>query len=98
MVDTTTIRTRTAEPLRVPRYAGWIGKTVGSGLYRHTIGRLADSRPVRLALLAGVPLFWIAALHIGPIFQMGRISFMPLPPLKRGGVQLSLQLERPNAR
>lgn len=91
MVDTTTICTRTAEPLRVPRYAGWIGKTVGSGLYRHTIGRLADSRPVRLALLAGVPLFWIAALHIGPIFQMGRISFMAdYPPSPDGGSAYTL--------
>ncbi|MFT3834177.1 MAG: ABC transporter permease [Micropruina sp.] len=31
---------------------------------------------MRLALLAGVPLVWIAFLHIGPIFQMANISFM----------------------
>lgn len=58
------------------RYAGWIGRATRSGLYRHTIGRLADSRIARLTLLAGVPLAWIVFLHIGPIFQMANISFM----------------------
>ncbi|MCX8998307.1 ABC transporter permease [Rhizobiaceae bacterium BDR2-2] len=74
---------RPAASPAAPRYAGWIGRATGSSLYRHTIGRLADSRRVRLALLAGVPLVWIAALHLGPIFQMANISFMasyPPPP------------------
>lgn len=80
--------TQTASAGRAPRYAGWIGRTVGSSLYRHTIGKLADSRPIRLALLAGIPLLWIIALHIGPIFQMANISLMaeyPPQPDGEGG-------------
>ncbi len=46
------------------------------GLYRHTIGLLVESRRVRLAVLAGVPLVWIAMLHIGPILQMANISLL----------------------
>ena len=75
MVDTTT-QDRAVALSAAPRYAGWIGRAAGSGLYRNTIGRLADSRGIRLAVLAGVPLVWIAMLHIGPILQMTNISFL----------------------
>lgn len=67
-----------------PRYAGWIGKTIGSNLYRNSIGMLVDSRRIRFALLAGVPLLWIIVLHIGPIFQMTNISFMAEYPPQPG--------------
>jgi len=85
-------QTASPGPAAPPRYAGWIGKTVGSSLYRHTIGNLANSRGVRIALLAGIPLFWIVALHIGPIFQMANISFMadyPPQPGRDGGYTLA---------
>ncbi len=75
MVDTTTHRRPLVSPT-MPRYGGWIGKIVGSGLYRYTIGSLANNRRVRLAVLAGVPIVWIAFLHIGPILQMTNISFL----------------------
>ncbi|MGV8938280.1 MAG: ABC transporter permease [Allorhizobium sp.] len=74
-----------------PHYAGWIGKTVGSSLYRNSIGLLVDSRRIRLALLAGLPLLWIIALHIGPIFQMTNISFMAeYPPQADSGSNYTL--------
>lgn len=58
------------------RYAGWMGRAAQSAIYRNTMGRLADNRRIRLIALVGVPLVWIVMLHIGPIFQMVRISFM----------------------
>lgn len=82
MVDTTVTQTRQADPPARPRYSGWIGRIAGSGLYRNTIGRLADNRAARLTLLAGIPLLWLAALHVGPILQMANISFMANYPPK----------------
>ncbi|MBO1040908.1 ABC transporter permease [Brucella pituitosa] len=64
----------------VRRYAGWMGRTANSAVYRHTIGALAENRRIRLAFLVGIPLIWIVMLHIGPIFQMARISFMDQYP------------------
>ena len=75
MLDTTTQPPSVGLSM-VPHYAGWIGRTARSGLYRHTIGLLVESRRVRLAVLAGVPLVWIAMLHIGPILQMANISLL----------------------
>lgn len=73
------------------RYSGWIGKVVGSGIYSNTIGLMAANRHVRLALLAGVPLVWIVALHIGPILQMANISFMAdYPPQPDGSTSYTL--------
>lgn len=65
------------------RYAGWIGRLVRAPLYRATLGRVAESRGLRLALLLAVPLLWIATFSLGPIVEMARISFIdnyPLPP------------------
>lgn len=76
MVDTTMTRNRQNAPPTRQNYAGWIGTVAGSDLYSNTIGRLADSRKARLALLAGFPLLWLLSLHIGPILQMANISFM----------------------
>lgn len=91
MVDTT-MQPRTVTSTAPPRYAGWIGRTVNSTLYRNTIGLLASNRWVRLAVLAGVPLVWIAALHLGPILQMANISFLAnYPP--RPGVDSGYTLE-----
>lgn len=91
MVDTT-MQPRTVTSTAPPRYAGWIGRMVNSTLYRNTIGLLASNRWVRLAVLAGVPLVWIAALHLGPILQMANISFLAnYPP--RPGVDSGYTLE-----
>lgn len=78
--------------MAAPSYAGWIGRATGAGIYRNTIGLLANSRVVRLAVLAGVPLLWIVTLHIGPIAQMANISFMadyPPPPTGDGNYTLA---------
>lgn len=78
--------------MAAPSYAGWIGRATSVGIYRNTIGLLANSRVVRLAVLAGVPLLWIVTLHIGPIAQMANISFMadyPPPPTGDGNYTLA---------
>lgn len=84
MTDITTTRAGAASQpssrTAAPRYAGWIGRVAAAGLYRNTIGLMAESRIVRLAVLAGIPLVWIALLHVGPILQMANISFMDIYP------------------
>lgn len=85
MVDTTMTQSRPATSPAVPRYAGWIGKVAGSSLYANTVGHLAQSRRIRLLFLAGIPLLWILCLHIGPIFQMARISFIADYPASADG-------------
>ena len=74
----------------VPRYAGWIGRTMRSPLYAGTLGALADSSRARLALLVAVPILWIVGLHIGPIYQMARISLMQTYPPAPDGVVYTL--------
>lgn len=73
-----------------PGYAGWIGRTMRSPLYAGTIGRLADNPRARLVLLIAVPLIWIVGLHIGPIYQMARISLMQFYPPPRDGAVYTL--------
>lgn len=75
MVNTTMTELREEGAPAPAHYSGWIGKVTGSALYRTTIGRVADSRHARLALLAGIPVIWLFALHVGPILQMANISF-----------------------
>ena len=67
----------------LPRYAGWIGRVTTAPAYRATLGRAAESRPMRMLLLFAGPLTWIAMFSIGPIVEMARISLIdnyPLPP------------------
>lgn len=68
----------------VPRYSTRIAKIVNSSLYRHTLGAAVESRWGRLVLLAGVPLVWLIALHIGPIYQMLKISLLSHYPVQPG--------------
>lgn len=68
-----------------PRYAGWIGRVSNSSSYKMTIGALANSRRARMLLLLIIPLVWIVMLHIGPIYQMARISFMTAYPVPQNG-------------
>ena len=67
------------------RYSGWIGRMVNSPGYRFTIGSLAQSKSGRLILLLAVPLLWIVIFHIGPIFQLARISFLQQFPIPADG-------------
>ncbi|WEZ85790.1 ABC transporter permease (plasmid) [Rhizobium sp. 32-5/1] len=90
MADTT-MQTSPARQRGAPRYAGWIGKVMGSGAYQLTIGLLANSRRARFVLLLVIPLTWIAMLHIGPIYQMARISLMSTYPASAvGGADYTL--------
>lgn len=83
-------QTDPAQRRGAPRYAGWIGNLMGSGLYQATIGLVANSRRARLVLLVVLPLTWIVMLHIGPIYQMARISLMQIYPPPEAGADYTL--------
>lgn len=68
----------------MPRYSTNISRIVNSRLYQLTLGAAVASRVGRLALLAAVPLLWLVFLHIGPIYQMAKISFLTSYPLQHG--------------
>jgi spermidine/putrescine transport system permease protein len=66
----------------VPRYSTGIAKVVNSAPYRYTLGAVVETRIGRILLLAGVPLIWLIMLHVGPIYQMLKISLMShYPPV-----------------
>ncbi len=57
------------------------------GVYRNTIDTLARVPALRVALLAAIPLGWIAVANLAPLVQMVAISFQdryPLPPGEPG--------------
>jgi spermidine/putrescine transport system permease protein len=64
-----------------PGYATRLGAVVNSRLYRSTAGALVATRGRRMALLATVPLLWMIALNVGPVFQLVRISFLQSYPI-----------------
>jgi spermidine/putrescine transport system permease protein len=68
----------------IPKYSTGIAKIVNSALYRHTLGVAVESRIGRVILLAGVPLIWLVMLHIGPIYQMLKISLLSHYPIQPG--------------
>lgn len=68
----------------VPKYSTGIAKVVNSALYRHTLGAAVESRIGRILLLAGVPLIWLIMLHVGPIYQMLKISLLSTYPVQPG--------------
>lgn len=76
-------RARRAPP-PPPKYATGIARVVNSGLYRHTLGAAVETRAGRLILLAGVPLIWLVMAHLGPIYQMLKISLMSHYPIQPG--------------
>lgn len=65
-----------------PRYATGLGRITRSAPYRLTVGAAIGTRFGRLALLAGVPIIWLIALHIGPIFEMFKISLYATYPVE----------------
>ncbi|MGH6762132.1 MAG: ABC transporter permease [Phyllobacterium sp.] len=85
MTDQFMTETLPATRRGAPRYAGWIGRFATSGIYRVTIGAIANNRWSRLLLLLVIPLVWILTLHIGPIYQMARISFLTTYPAAPDG-------------
>lgn len=68
----------------VPRYSTGFSRVVNSRLYQMTLGAAVENRVGRLVLLVAVPLIWIVALHLGPIYQMFKISLYPTYPVVSG--------------
>jgi spermidine/putrescine transport system permease protein len=67
-----------------PVYSTRLAAVVNSRLYQSTLGALVANRIARLILLAGVPLIWMVMLHIGPIYQMLKISLLTNYPIQHG--------------
>ncbi|WP_275787359.1 ABC transporter permease [Pararhizobium gei] len=67
-----------------PRYSTGMAKIVNSAIYRHTLGAVVETRIGRVILLAGVPLIWLVMLHVGPIYQMLKISLLSHYPIQPG--------------
>jgi spermidine/putrescine transport system permease protein len=67
-----------------PRYSGHLGQLVNSGLYQSTVGAAVQTSFGRTILLAIVPAIWLVALHIGPIYQMLKISLLSNYPIQHG--------------
>ncbi len=66
----------------VPRYSTGFSRIVRSRLYGATIGAAVETRVGRLILLVAVPMLWIIAMHIGPIYQMAKISLYTSYPIE----------------
>ena len=67
-----------------PKYSTRIASVVRSPLYQHTLGAAVESRIGRVVLLTGVPLLWLVMMHLGPIYQMLKISLMSHYPVQQG--------------
>ncbi len=82
---TDTITQRVANrDLAIPRYSTRISRIVNARPYRSTIGAAVATHRGRMILLAAPPLVWLIALHIGPIYQMLKISLLSSYPLQHG--------------
>ncbi len=84
MVSSISTAKQAADDRSAPRYSGYIGRIVNSGFYSNSLGAAVESRIGRLLLLAGVPLAWLIALHVGPIYQMLKISLLSHYPIQPG--------------
>jgi spermidine/putrescine transport system permease protein len=91
MVDTAIARQASRESEAIPegRFAPFWGRLQRSGLYRATLGAVVENRAGRFALLLGVPLGWILFAHMGPIFQLLRISLLDRYPIAGGSYTLA---------
>lgn len=69
---------------KMPAYSTRLATVVNSRLYQSTLGALVADRRVRLVLLASAPLVWLVMMHIGPIYQMFKISLLPSYPIQHG--------------
>jgi spermidine/putrescine transport system permease protein len=67
-----------------PRYSERLGQIVNSRFYQSTIGAAVQTSRGRAILLAIVPAIWLVALHIGPIYQMLKISLLSSYPIQHG--------------
>lgn len=84
MSSNATVQHVDAAGAQVPAYSTRFAAVANSRLYQSTLGALVANRTARLILLAGVPLLWMVMLHIGPIYQMLKISLLTNYPIQRG--------------
>lgn len=70
---------------RTGRYSTRLARLVNSRLYRSTLSVAIASPVGRLALLASIPLLWIAAFVIGPLYELVKVSFLSRYPIRDGG-------------
>ena len=84
MAQTSTTQASMARDQNTPRYATRIARVVNSSLYQSTLGAAVANRTGRVILLAGVPLIWLIGMHVGPIYQMLKISLLTSYPLQHG--------------
>lgn len=85
MSATTSRTTIAAAPARAePRYTSTMARLANSALYAATLGKLLESRAARLAMLTGVPVLWLVFMHVGPIYEMFRISLLRSYPVESG--------------
>jgi spermidine/putrescine transport system permease protein len=71
-----------ADSSTIPRYSTRMARMVRSRLYRSTLGAVIETRPGRLVLLTAVPMLWLVAMHIGPIYEMFKISLFAGYPVE----------------
>lgn len=67
-----------------PVYATRLAAAFNSRPYQATLGALVAHRGARLVLLASVPLVWMLMMHVGPIYQMLKISLLTNYPVQQG--------------
>ncbi|MFI0847979.1 ABC transporter permease [Mesorhizobium sp. IMUNJ 23232] len=84
MADAPSVHASMSSHIAAPRYSTRIAGIVNSRLYQATLGAAVASRTGRFVLLAGVPLLWLIGLHIGPIYQMLKISLLTQYPIQHG--------------
>jgi spermidine/putrescine transport system permease protein len=84
MVSSISTAKQTAADVSKARYSGYIGRIANSSIYSNSLGAAVETRIGRLLLLAGVPLVWLIALHVGPIYQMLKISLLSHYPIQPG--------------
>ena len=68
----------------VPVYSTRLATLVNSRAYQSTLGALVANKTTRLVLLASPPLIWMLMMHIGPIYQMVKISLLSSYPIQQG--------------
>ncbi len=82
--NSTLVRGGAMPAVAAPAYSTRLSALFNSGLYQSTLGALVSNKTTRMVLLAAVPIVWIVMMHIGPIYQMLKISLLSNYPIQHG--------------
>ncbi|RWK52263.1 MAG: ABC transporter permease [Mesorhizobium sp.] len=82
--NSTLVRGGAMPAVAAPAYSTRLPALFNSGLYQSTLGALVSNKTTRMVLLAAVPIVWIVMMHIGPIYQMLKISLLSNYPIQHG--------------